>query len=149
MLTKIASLRAASAQAGAGTVTGTEANGGLIKFDQDFDYLAVQLIVSAAATDTGDTLDVYIDTSFDGGTTWLNIGHFTQVLGDGGAKTFIMGFATSPVASSNCVPVGTNQSAGNALQIGMGDRIRYRGVVADVSTEDASFTYSVTAYLEE
>ncbi len=45
-----------------------------------------QLDVTAAATEVGDLLDVYLQHSFDGGTTWDDFVHFTQVLGDGGAK---------------------------------------------------------------
>lgn len=110
--------------------------------------LNVTLDVTAAATDATDTLDVYIDTSFDGGATFINIGHFTQVLGNGGAKKFVMSFLAAPVASSNLAVFSTDQTAGNALQIGFGDRIRVRSVVVDASTQNASFTYSVKAFLK-
>lgn len=110
--------------------------------------LNVTLDVTAAATDATDTLDVYIDTSFDGGASFINIGHFTQVLGNGGAKKFVMSFLAAPVASSNLAVFSTDQTAGNALQIGFGDRIRVRSVVVDASTQNVSFTYSVKAFLK-
>lgn len=47
------------------------------------------LDVTVAATAAADTLDVYLQASPDGGTTWDDVVHFTQVLGNGGAKQFI------------------------------------------------------------
>jgi len=110
--------------------------------------LQVILDVTAAATDATDTLDVYVDTSFDGGASFVNIGHFTQVLGNGGAKKFIMGFKAAPIAASNCVAFTADQAAGAALQMGFGDRIRVRSVTVDASTQNASFTYSVKAHVK-
>lgn len=110
--------------------------------------LNVVLDVTAAATDATDTLDVYVDTSFDGGASFVNIGHFTQVLGNGGAKKFIMAFLAAPIAASNAVSFTADQAASAALQIGFGDRIRIRSVVVDASTQNVSFTYSVKAFLK-
>lgn len=45
------------------------------------------LDVTAAATVAGDKLDVKIQTKLDG-TNWEDVCHFTQVLGNGGAKRF-------------------------------------------------------------
>jgi hypothetical protein len=142
MLTAIETLRASAAQ-----VAGTE-NGTAVKLQRHYTQLTVILDVTAAATAVDDTLDVYIDTSFDGGTTWVNIGHFTQVLGNGGTKRFVMSFVANPVASSNATDATADQTAGNALQIGFGDRLRARGVVVDPTGADASFTYAVTAFLK-
>lgn len=118
------------------------------KLQQSWKELMVVLDVTSAATDAGDTLDVYVDTSFDGGVSFVNIGHFTQVLGNGGAKKFIMSFKSAPVASSNCVAFTADQTAGNALQIGWGDRLRVRSAVVDASTQNVGFTFSVKAYLK-
>jgi hypothetical protein len=46
------------------------------------------LDVTAAATLVGHTLDVYLQSSVDG-TAWDDFAHFTQVLGNGGAKKFL------------------------------------------------------------
>lgn len=118
------------------------------KLQQKYSELVVVLDVTAAATDAGDTLDVYVDTSFDGGSSFVNIGHFTQVVGNGGAKKYIMSFKANPIAASNCVAFGTDQSASAALQIGFGDRLRIRTVSVDASTANISFTYSVKAFLQ-
>lgn len=140
MITHIETLRASAEQL-QGTVTGDA-----LKLQYDAEQLNVILDVTAAATAVNDTLNVYIDTSFDGGITWVNIGHFTQVLGNGGVKRFLMSFKANPLATSNVVDHGANQTAGNALQVGFGDRIRYRGVVVEGGS--AAFTYAVKAFLK-
>lgn len=114
-----------------------------LKLNNIFESMLAVLDVTAAATDAGDTLDVYLDTSFDGGVTWVNIGHFTQVLGNGGAKRLIMSFKAAPIAASNCVVATADQSAGAALQIGFGDRFRYRAACANTSTVNNSFTFTL------
>jgi hypothetical protein len=141
-LTSIQTLRASAAQAVAGTVTGS-----VVSLQQAFKELNVQLIVSAAGTDVGDTLDVYVDTSFDGGTTFVNIGHFTQVLGNGGAKTFVMSFCNANPGASAVVNVTSDAAAGATRQIGFGSQLRYRGVMVD-GDANGSFTYSVSAFLK-
>lgn len=142
VLTKIETLRASAAQAAAGTVTGTA-----VILAQKYNELVAQLVVSAAATDVGDTLDVYIDTSFDGGTTWVNLGHFTQVLGNGGAKTFVLAIKNDNPGATAVYDVSADAAAGATRQIGFGDRIRYRGVMVDADA-DGSFTYEVKAFLK-
>lgn len=118
------------------------------KLQQKFTELVAVLDVTAAATDVGDTLDVYVDTSFDGGATFVNIGHFTQVLGNGGAKKYIMAFKSNPITSSNSVSFTADQSASAALQIGFGDRINFRAVSVDAGTQNVSFTYSLKVFLK-
>jgi hypothetical protein len=142
MLGTIRTLRESAAQAAAGTVTGDAE-----RLHRHFQELIVQLIVSAAGTDASDTLDVYVDTTFDGGSKWVNIGHFTQVLGNGGAKTYVMSFCNANPGASAVVDVSSNASAGATRQIGFGDQIRYRGVMVDADA-NGSFTYQVTALLK-
>lgn len=120
-----------------------------LKINDTFDLAIATLDVTAAATDAGDTLDVYLDTSFDGGVSFVNIGHFTQVLGNGGAKKYIMSFKANPVAASNSVSFTTDQSASAALQIGFGDRFRYRAAGVNTSTVDNSFTFSLKLFLKK
>ena len=80
MITKTETLRASSAQ-----LVGTE-TGSAVKLQQAWHMYTFLLDVTALATDVDDTLDVYIDTSYDGGTSWVNIVHFTQVLGNASAQ---------------------------------------------------------------
>lgn len=118
------------------------------KLQQKFTEMVVVLDVTAAATDAGDTLDVYVDTSYDNGATFVNMGHFTQVLGNGGAKKYLMSFKANPITSSNSIDFTANQSAGAAVQIPIGDRISFRAVSVDASTQNVSFTYSLKAFLK-
>jgi hypothetical protein len=143
MKTQIATLRASAAQAGAGTVNGTP-----VKFQHPFREAMILLDVTAAATEADDTLDVYIDTSPDGGTTWINVGHFTQVLGNGGAKKFVMALRADNPGTSAVTNVTSDAAAGATRQYGIADRLRYRGVVVDPTGSNASFTYAVTAFLK-
>lgn len=138
----IQTLRASAAHTGAGTVTGDG-----VKLNRAFHEMVAQLTVSAAATDAVDTLDVLVDTSFDGGSKWVNIGHFTQVLGNGGAKTFVMSFCNANPGSSAVIDVSSDVSAGVTRQIGFGQDIRYRSTLVDADA-DASFTYSLTAFFK-
>lgn len=119
------------------------------KLQDKYTEMVVILDVTAAATEVGDLLDVYIDTSFDGGVSFINLGRFTQVLGNGGAKKFLMSFKANPLATSNLAVFSTDQTAGNALQIGFGDRLRYRAAVTDAATlANVSFNFSLKAQLK-
>ncbi len=100
--------------------------------------VGVLLDVTAAATDAGDTLDVTVQTLV--GSTWLDAHHFTQVLGNGGAKQFF--------AKLNLTKNLTEYSLGSALSAGTsrdlcGDLWRVRYVQVDANS-NASFAFSVT-----
>lgn len=142
MYSRVFTLRSSAAQAAAGTVTGTA-----VELGRAYRELICQLDVTAAGTDVGDTLDVYVDTTFDGGTKWVNIGHFTQVLGNGGAKTFVMAFCNDNPGTSAVVDVSSNANAGATRQIGFGSQLRYRGVMVD-GDANGSFTYEVKAFVK-
>lgn len=119
-----------------------------LKLDYAWEELIVQLDVTAAATEAGDTLDVYVDTSIDGGTKWVNIIHFTQVLGNGGAKTFMASIKNDNPGATAVFAVTSDAAAGATRQIGIGDRIRFRAVTVDASTQNVGFTYSLKAMLK-
>lgn len=118
------------------------------KLQQAWKELLVQLDVTAAATDVGDTLDAYIDTSIDGGTKWNNIVHFTQVLGNGGAKTFVACIKNDNPGASAVFATTSDAAAGATRQIGFGDRIRFRTTTVDAGTANIGFTYSLKAFLK-
>lgn len=141
-LTKMVTFRASSEQT-AGSETGTVANGGEIKCNDIYEFVTLLLDVTAAADDVDDTLDVYVDTSYDGGTTWINLAHFSQVLGNGGTKRHLLNLHQSLNAE---IDVTDDLAAGNVRSINHGDRIRYRATVADGGDADAAFTWSLTGY---
>lgn len=101
------------------------------------------LAVTAAATDAGDTLDVYIQSSSDGGTNFDDFIHFTQVLGNGGAKKFAAQWSgiISPTSALHvhqdaALSAGVNQGP-------VGDIWRVKWVIVDAGSVNVSFTFSV------
>lgn len=143
MKTQLITLRASAAQA-----PGTETSDAIVFNGRGQNptprEAMILLDVTAAATTSGHTLDVYIDTSPDGGTTWVNIGHFTQVLGDGGAKKFAMALRGDNPGASAVVDATSDAAAGVTRQWGICDRLRARGIV----NSGGAFTYSVKALLK-
>lgn len=100
-----------------------------------------QLDVTEAATEAGDTLDLKVQTKIDG-TNWVDVVAFTQVVGNGGAKRHI-----AKIASNAALTMFENAnalSAGNVRNI-IGDEWRCSWAITDASTDNASFTFSVTA----
>ena len=97
--------------------------------------------VTAAATEAGDTLDMKIQTMIDG-TNWIDICTFTQVLGNGGAKRYF-----AKVCASTAQAMFENATALTATNVRhiLGDKYRCAWSITDASTDNASFTFSVTA----
>lgn len=104
-----------------------------------------QLTVSAAATEAGDLLDVYVQHSPDDGTTWDDFIHFTQVLGNGGAKKFIASWGRDVTPESEVKPPADASLAAGVLQGPIAPLLRVKWVIVDASTQNASFTFSLVA----
>ena len=99
------------------------------------------LDVTAAASDVGDTLDVYIQSSVDG-TTWDDFIHFTQVLGNGGAKKFRAAHNSIITPTTALGPEADGTLAAGVKQGPLGSQFRIKYVIVDADA-DASFTFSV------
>lgn len=106
------------------------------------------LDVTAAATQTADTLDVYIDVTPDSGATWFNLIHFTQVVGDGGAVKHAAKISKGQLLNDPdaSLAITSDAAAGVVRNLFVGQDYRYRSTITDASTDDASFTYSVKGY---
>lgn len=100
---------------------------------------ALVLDVTAAATDVGDTLDVKVQTLIDG-TNWVDICHFTQVLGNGGAVRHV---AKIEAATAQAMFADAALAAGNTRNL-LGDQWRVNHVTVDADANSA-FTFAVTA----
>lgn len=137
---QLLTLFASTLTSGASTVTGTGKT-----FNNAWREATIFLNVTAAAAGVGDTFDGFVDTSPDGGTTWYNIGHFTQVLGNGGAKQFVMSLRADNPGTSAVVAVTADAAAGATRQFGINDRLRGRYTTAGGT---AVFTFSMLAYLK-
>lgn len=103
---------------------------------------AFVLDVTAAATASGDTLDVYVQTMLDG-TNWVDVVHFTQILGDITPPVRYIAKVTSHVATAE-FENGTALGAAAVRNL-LGDEWRVRWAITDADTDDASFTFSVAA----
>ena len=114
-----------------------------------FTQVLFLLDVTAAATAVDDTLDVFVDCSYDGGSTWINAVHFTQVLGNGGAKREVAKVTNGVLNDPDAVlPIASDASAAVVRNIGVAPLYRYRSTIVDSDTDDASFTYSLTGYAQ-
>lgn len=84
-------------------------------------------IIGALVGHTGGTLDVYIQTSFDAGTTWYDYAHFTQLAS--GAAAIRYGWHVSRATGQTTVlTLGTGSTvalaAGAILGGGWGNQMR-------------------------
>lgn len=120
-------------------------SGALTPFSRSPKAVVFLLTVSAAATDASDTLDVYIQHSPDGGTTYDDFVHFTQVLGNGGAKKYIATWFRDITPESDMKAPADTALAAGVLQGPIGSTLRVKWVVVDSGNADQSFTFKVEA----
>jgi len=117
--------------------TGTTAIGGR----GEFRAAEFELDVTVSDTDAGDTLDVFIQTTIDG-TNWLDVVHFTQVIGTDTAKRFVAKIVGT--LAEAMYEVASALAAGSVRHI-LGKRYRARWDLVDAGADNASFTFSITA----
>lgn len=108
-----------------------------------FSVIEIVLDVTAAATEAGDTFDLFLQTKV--GNQWLDVIRFTLVLGTGGAKRF---FAKISRKDAETLFENATALSAGAVRNFIGDQIRLRWVIVDVPTSsNQSFTFSVVANL--
>jgi hypothetical protein len=107
-------------------------------------FLAL-LDVTAAASEGTDTLDVFVDVLAPDAATWLNAVHFTQVLGNGGAKKFFAVLDPSNPGTA-VIDVSADAAAAAARPALFGPQLRGRYTVVDGGGVAASFTFSLRLY---
>ena len=123
----------------------TGANGSWVFFGGERSRFAFLLDITASATDAGDTLDVYIDVSFDGTNSAGNAVHFTQHAGNGAAAKEIAVLDSSNPGTS--VVVVTSDAAAAAVRPALfGAYYRARWAIVDSGDANSSATFSVTGY---
>jgi hypothetical protein len=105
--------------------------------------IAFLLNVTAAATAAGDTLNVYVQSTIDGGTTWNDFVSFTQVLGNGGAKKFEADWNAIAGPTTALGPPTDATLAAGVKQGPIGAGFRVKWVIASASAP--SFTFSLLA----
>ena len=102
--------------------------------------IAFTLDVSAAATESGDILAVFIQTRLDG-TNWLDVVAFTTALGNGSAKRYIAK-VTADLAVDDFEASATLSAS--EVRNFIGDAWRARFTVTDAGDDNASFTFRIT-----
>jgi hypothetical protein len=115
-------------------------NGDAVKLPGFVNALAFTLDVTAAASTAADRLDVYVQTKVDG-VNWIDVAHFTQIVGNGGAKRFTAKLIANAAVTEFEAAAALAAAAKRDL---LGDEWRVRWVVTDDST-NAAFTFSVSA----
>jgi hypothetical protein len=101
------------------------------------------LNVTAAGAAAGDTLDVWLQHSWDDGTTFDDFIHFTQVLGNGGALTHLCPWSLygGPPAAMHKAVTKTLTAATSPILGPIGNIWRVQYTVAQASA--AAFTFGV------
>ena len=102
------------------------------------------LDVTAAATEVGDKLAVFVQREMPNG-DWMDIISFTEVLGNGGAKKYRADVYPGATGGETSGTINDGAlTAGSVADLAWGDALRFKWTVTDASTDNASFTFSVT-----
>jgi hypothetical protein len=105
------------------------------------------LNVTNADTDANDTLNVYIQESPDGGTTWNDIISFNQIIGtDSAVKKLAIINAEGGAETEIATVQDAALAAGSVRQGPICPMIRPKWVIVDGGSDaDQTFTFSITA----
>ena len=125
------------------TVVALTVEGEIVQFEHaGFKQVELMLDVTNADADAADTLDVYVDASING-VKWVNICHFTQIIGTDAAKTIVAIIPT--IGAAVMTDVTADLVAGNMRNF-IGSWLRSRATrVEGAGGGVMSFTYSLKA----
>ena len=102
------------------------------------------LDVTVAATEAGDKLAVFIQREMPNG-DWMDIISFAEVLGNGGAKKYRADVYPGATGGETSGTINDGAlTAGSVADLAWGDALRVKWTVTDASTDNASFTFSLT-----
>jgi hypothetical protein len=108
----------------------------------------IQLVVSGKTMDANTTLNIYIQRSVDGGTSWDDIAAFAQVTSAAIANgTYMMGLMLTGTAQVDRIKSDGTLTANSVASIASwGDRLRVKAVSVNFAGAD-SITLVLTAYM--
>jgi len=137
-------LKAATVITTDGTVNGTPVTGLDI-----YTLATILLTISAKTMDASTTLDVYLQYSPDGGTTWDDIAHFAQVTSAAiGGGTYVLFLnANGPAAVDRVTDAAATLAANSVRSIDWCDRLRVTTVAANFADTD-TITVKVEGYFK-
>lgn len=130
----------------AGTITANAADVIAVTWEGlwNFKTAIFEYDLTAATTEAGDTLDVFIDTRLYG-TRWINIVHFAQSTGTSEPDRFVAIVNPDSSVMTAPVDVAADASAGAVRHI-LGDAVRVRYTMVEAATNDNElFTFGVNA----
>lgn len=121
--------------------------GDAVDLGGNYKHLAVLLSLTtmAGGGGAGDTLDVYIDVSPDGGTTWINAIHFTQITGAQAAQKQLAKLTEQGVQATAPVVVTADAASGVVRDVGFFNTIRERHVAVE-GAGDINMTFNIKAH---
>jgi hypothetical protein len=109
-------------------------------------FLAIAINTTAVPNGTTNTLDVYLQTSFDFGTTWADIFHIRYTTNPRNDHMLLTRSSDSVRRDTpQTIPLGTTNAAlplNQLLQFGWGDRLRLKWVFA---AGDSTGNYTLNA----
>jgi len=109
-------------------------------------FVVLLSVADASTTDAGDTLDVYVDLSPDGGTTWVNAIHFTQRAGNAAGAVKEVAVLDSASAAATVTDVTSDAASGAVRPYVFGNAIRARWAIVDSGDHNSSHTFGVSAF---
>ena len=109
----------------------------------------ILLTVGGKTMDASTTMDVYIQYSPDGGTTWDDIAHYAQItnaaIGNGTYVLFLNAFGGSGAAGR--VTTNGSLAAGTVRNVSWADRLRVQYTSANFAGSD-TLTLTVSAFMQ-
>ena len=140
----LVTLLAATTVTGDATVSTTAVTG-----LDTYSLATVLLTVAGKTMDGGTTMDVYVQYSPDGGTTWDDIAHFAQItnaaIGNGTYVLFLNALGGS--GATDRVTTNGSLAAGTLRNVSWCDRLRVQYTSANYAGAD-TVTLTVSAYMQ-
>ncbi len=125
-----------------GAITISTTHAALTGLGQYNNAIISAIFATLTLPDGDDVIDVYLQTSYDGGTTWVDIEnlHFATA-DDGNTPTHIFMIGPPVIGTTVArVPLDAAITDDTKVDIPLGDRVRFKTVVAGATAPTYNFT---------
>jgi hypothetical protein len=109
-------------------------------------YMILLSVADESLHDAADTLDVYVDMSPDGGTTWLNAVHFTQRAGDATGVATQIAILDPSNPGTSVITTTSDAASGVTRPAVFGNAMRARWVIANSGDDDQTHTFGISVF---